>query len=205
MDENVKKVENTTDPESLIKMDIHNDSEIVHNEFPSLKERLIQCKYSNIHYSYTILMILSCTVLLIWTIIQRGHPRQILYIVLEGTITFLFVTEVVIEIFIQREFWKSILNRIDVILCFGCVLAYFSYLVSRHLSLGEEIENIVELVLITIRYILQIFRIISLILHQRYNREQVNQDIVLMSDIHQSIELEEPQEIIELLEEEEKK
>jgi hypothetical protein len=149
------------------------------SESLTIKERLTKFKSSLFYYVFHIVVIFLCIILLLWTIIRGGHPRDLLFVLLEGIVTFLFVADVAIEIIVTTGFWSSWVHLLDGILCLGCVLSFVFYILSRHLSLSEEIESIVGPILISFRFLVQIMRIISFLVHQKRLREAVNDDLIL--------------------------
>ena len=93
---------------------------------------------------------------------SNGADRRIC-IILEGIITLMFIGEVAVQIITEEwhNYWKSWLNRIDLIVCTLCVLLYVAFASIEeaphsHYNIGNEMDALI----VGIRYGMQAIRLI---------------------------------------------
>lgn len=66
-------------------------------------DALKKIMYSKAYWVFCICMIIVCVGLLIWTIIQGGHPRQLWFVLLEGLVNVLLVAEVIFRMLLEGK------------------------------------------------------------------------------------------------------
>lgn len=74
----------------------------LHFQF-TIRDALKKIMYSRVYWIFCLIMIIICIFLLLWTIIQGGHPRQLWFILLEGVVNILLVTEVLFRIILEGK------------------------------------------------------------------------------------------------------
>jgi hypothetical protein len=127
--------------------------------------RIKQIRSSNLFGIYYIFVIMMCLCLLVWTVIKKFHPRNFLFVFFEGVLTILLILDVLMDIIISGfQFFSSWMSIVDLIICCLSVLSFLLYMISPHLSYGEEFENLADLALITFWSLTQIARLILFII-----------------------------------------
>jgi len=131
----------------------------------SIKPRIKQIRSSRLFAIYYLIVIILCFCLLIWTVIKKFHPRNFFFVFFEGLLTFLLIIDVLMDVLLTNwNFFKSWMSVIDLIICFLSSISFLLYLISPHLSLGEEFENLADLSLIIFWSLTQIARLILFII-----------------------------------------
>jgi hypothetical protein len=127
--------------------------------------RIKQIRSSTLFGIYYIVVIMMCLCLLVWTVIKKFHPRNFLFVVFEGVLTILLILDVLMDVIISGcQFFSSWMSIVDLIICCLSVLSFLLYMISPHLSYGEEFENLADLALITFWSLTQIARLILFII-----------------------------------------
>lgn len=151
----------------------------------TFRDRLLKIKHSKLFSLTYIILIVLCIILLIWTIIKRGHPRELPFIFLEGLLTFFFLLDVALNLFIKgKTFFYSIYHVLDMAFCVFCFITFFSYVISRHLSAAEEIESLLDIIVLFLRFTIQMIRSIVFYIQRSKNGsdDTVNEPIIFHSD-----------------------
>jgi len=151
--------------------------EVLYNHF-----RTFLMNNTCLYWVYYVTMIALCTSLLIWSFVTSGKPHSNnvfeVFISLEGIITFILIFEIFIRIFIFYNgnivtyLFDDFINWFDLIVSVFCVIGFILYLVTYN-KVEERIEEMIDSLLITFRYITQVLRIIILIRNQRKRRQQL--------------------------------
>ncbi|KAG2385968.1 hypothetical protein C9374_003117 [Naegleria lovaniensis] len=170
----------------------HSKLEILYDHF---KTFLLNNSY--LYWMYYISMISLCLILLIWSIWAGGKPHvtsgsttqtvDTLFIVLEGIITIILILEILVRIFIfyngniMSYLFDDFINWFDLIVSIFCIVGFILYLVTSN-RVEERIEEVIDSILITFRFLTQVLRIITLIRNQRKRRqEMLNENYIDLS------------------------
>ncbi len=122
---------------------------------------------SNLYHMFYIVMITLCIVLLVWTLVSRGHPDSVLFLYMEIFITCALLVEIVVKIFIIESggiYFQSYWNWLDFVINVMCIVGFVIFLVRR----GSETkwEALTDTSLMLFRYVSQVVRILVFI--QKY-------------------------------------
>eukprot|EP01080_Neovahlkampfia_damariscottae_P003717 gene3717-6605_t len=145
--------------------EIPRENKIENFEENSFKARIKQIRSSRLFAVYYIIVILLCISLLVWTVFEQFHPRNFVFVFFEGLLTILLIIDVSMDVIISNWlFFSSWMNIIDLVVCFLSTLSFLLYLITPHLSVGEEFEILADLSLIIFFNLTQIARLTLFIL-----------------------------------------
>lgn len=125
-----------------------------------LREKLNGVYYSLYTPFVNRLVLVASIFLIAISFVDRASVATAWYHCLEGTVTLLFVGEVVLRLLVMRNgFWESSINVAEAVMCFFCLLV-FSILTFAHHTTRLEHNS-----LIFLRYSAQLLRLKGLLTH----------------------------------------
>jgi hypothetical protein len=152
------------------------DQTYIDSPYFSLLDRINWFVHSSGYYIFSIIMICISVMILTWTWIRNGHPRDVWFIIFEAIITIFLLLEVCLRWYIKGfQYLRGIMNVIDLTLVILCILSFIGYIVSIHNSWEEELEEIADAVLMVFRYAVQLLRLLVIIKGQ-YERNSIRSD-----------------------------
>ncbi|KAL0488718.1 4 TM domain-containing transmembrane protein [Acrasis kona] len=147
------------------------------------RDVLSRIVYSKYYFVFYVIMILMSTVLLVWNIYTRGHPRHVGFTLLEGAITTMLVVELSFRIIIQRSaFFSSVMNWVDLIIITMCTISFLLYLRSVRNSTQEEVGELIDALLIALRYSTQMLQIVLFIKNQKMRSDEVKEHYIDLTE-----------------------
>jgi hypothetical protein len=120
---------------------------------PTIKERISHILYSKNFWIFYVFMISISIIILIWTIYKKGHPREWWFIILEGFLILLMVTEISLRILVKGfSYFNEKLNIFDFIVTTLCLISFIIFIFSVHKSINEEIDEFLESFMMIFRF-----------------------------------------------------
>jgi len=154
----------------------------------SLADRVL---FSTWYYVLYVLVILTNCVLIIWLMVTLAQHRYSptahwMFIFLDVLVNIAFVSEVSLQIVSQKkDFFKHGSNIFDIVVMLLSLVTLLMY-ISRT-DEAEEVEDLVALLLMGLRYGLQFLRLISIIKkhkHKLISQKEVDFNALRAEDFH---------------------
>jgi len=164
------------------------DGQYLKGKCASYADRVL---FSTWYYTLYILVIMVNLTLIIWLLIMLARDNYSvtahwIFISLDVLVNVAFMSEVSLQVISQKkEYFKHLSNLFDFVVMLLSLATLVMYVEKTDPS--EEVEDLVALILIVVRYVLQFLRLISIIKKHRskvISRKEVDFSQLKPEDFH---------------------
>merc|ERR1719447_1871521 len=128
------------------------------DRYDVLKRLALQIKGSVSFLILYVVLIIANLFVLIWEF--AGRSSHIAVILMEASINFMFLAEIVVEILIQgsTRYFEDNWNRIDFLVCVFCLLFFIVFCFESTPNNHADVSSYLDGILIGLRYSIQLIR-----------------------------------------------
>merc|ERR1719233_1573938 len=123
-----------------------------------LKRLALQIKGSVSFLVLYVVLIIANLFVLIWEF--AGQSSHVAVILIEASINFMFLAEIVVEMLIQglTRYFDDNWNRVDFLVCMFCLLFFIVFCFESSPESHADVSNYLDGILIGLRYTIQLIR-----------------------------------------------
>lgn len=145
--------------------------------FYSMRDVLLRLQHSYVYTGYHVVMFIMCGALLVWiliSLIKNDHQPPVWAFIIEICVTIMLFFDIGFRIAIHRSrYIKSVWNFVDLsvaALCIVSIILFFFH--------PSKVNDVADVILITLRHLVQILRMIAVVMHQVQQASTRPSDIV---------------------------